>query len=230
MTSLHPMLTIGQQMTEHVRRLGRDRRSANLRAFELLDQVRIPDPRTALRRVPASVLRRDAAADRDRDRARVRAEAADRGRADDCARRHRAGGHPAAARPAAARERSLRRADHARPRRDVGDRGPRSRSSTPGGSSRRGRATDVLRRPRHPYTRALLDALPHPEAAQDTPLVAIDGAPPSPQRHSVRLSVPSALRVRDRRLLGRGPAAGVHSGHLRGTVPGTWRFRPSPGV
>jgi oligopeptide/dipeptide ABC transporter ATP-binding protein len=41
---------------------------------------------------------------------------------------------------------------------------------------------DVLQRPRHPYTRALLDALPHPEAAQDTPLVAIHGAPPSPQR------------------------------------------------
>jgi oligopeptide transport system ATP-binding protein len=38
----------------------------------------------------------------------------------------------------------------------------------------------VLRRPRHPYTRALLDALPHPESARDRPLVAIDGAPPSP--------------------------------------------------
>jgi oligopeptide/dipeptide ABC transporter ATP-binding protein len=39
----------------------------------------------------------------------------------------------------------------------------------------------VLRYPRHPYTRALLDALPHPEAPPDTPLVAIRGAPPSPQ-------------------------------------------------
>jgi oligopeptide transport system ATP-binding protein len=38
----------------------------------------------------------------------------------------------------------------------------------------------VLRAPRHPYTRALLDALPHPEGSVDTPLVAIAGAPPSP--------------------------------------------------
>jgi oligopeptide/dipeptide ABC transporter ATP-binding protein len=40
----------------------------------------------------------------------------------------------------------------------------------------------VLRRPRHPYTRALLDALPHPEAPPETPLVAIRGAPPTPHR------------------------------------------------
>jgi len=38
----------------------------------------------------------------------------------------------------------------------------------------------VLSAPRHPYTRALLDALPHPEGLQDKPLVAIAGAPPSP--------------------------------------------------
>jgi len=31
---------------------------------------------------------------------------------------------------------------------------------------------DVLQRPRHPYTRALLDALPHPEAAHEHELVA----------------------------------------------------------
>jgi oligopeptide transport system ATP-binding protein len=40
----------------------------------------------------------------------------------------------------------------------------------------------VLQQPRHPYTRALLDALPHPEAPADTPLVAIRGTPPSPNR------------------------------------------------
>jgi oligopeptide/dipeptide ABC transporter ATP-binding protein len=38
----------------------------------------------------------------------------------------------------------------------------------------------VLRSPRHPYTQALLDALPHPEGSQDKPLVAIAGAPPTP--------------------------------------------------
>jgi oligopeptide/dipeptide ABC transporter ATP-binding protein len=41
---------------------------------------------------------------------------------------------------------------------------------------------DVLRGPRHPYTRALLDALPHPEAPKEQDLVAITGAPPTPGR------------------------------------------------
>jgi oligopeptide/dipeptide ABC transporter ATP-binding protein len=36
----------------------------------------------------------------------------------------------------------------------------------------------VLARPRHPYTRGLLDALPHPERA-DAQLVAIPGQPPA---------------------------------------------------
>jgi oligopeptide/dipeptide ABC transporter ATP-binding protein len=33
--------------------------------------------------------------------------------------------------------------------------------------------------PRHPYTRALLDSLPHPEAPVDAPLVPIRGMPPA---------------------------------------------------
>ena len=37
----------------------------------------------------------------------------------------------------------------------------------------------LVSRPRHPYTKALLDALPHPEAAADTPLIPIPGAPPT---------------------------------------------------
>jgi len=53
MTSLHPMLTIGQQLTEHMRRhLGLSRRAADDRAAELLDQVRIPGPRSALHAYP----------------------------------------------------------------------------------------------------------------------------------------------------------------------------------
>ncbi|GIF23252.1 oligopeptide/dipeptide ABC transporter ATP-binding protein [Actinoplanes tereljensis] len=53
MTSLHPMLTIGRQLTEHVRHhLGLSKRAALDRAAELLDLVRIPDPRGALGRYP----------------------------------------------------------------------------------------------------------------------------------------------------------------------------------
>jgi oligopeptide/dipeptide ABC transporter ATP-binding protein len=45
-----------------------------------------------------------------------------------------------------------------------------------------GARADVLHRPRHPYTRALLDALPHPEAPKEHDLVSIKGAPPTPGR------------------------------------------------
>ncbi len=58
-----------------------------------------------------------------------------------------------------------------------------------------GAREDVLQRPRHPYTRALLDALPHPEAAHDQPLVAIPGAPPTPGRDP-RRAAPSTRAAR----------------------------------
>src|SRR5207248_9146586 len=59
----------------------------------------------------------------------------------------------------------------------------------------------VLRRPRHPYTRALRDALPHPDAARDEPLVALARPPPTPRRlppgcafHPRRPSAPDPCR------------------------------------
>ena len=58
-----------------------------------------------------------------------------------------------------------------------------------------GAREDVLARPRHPYTRALLDALPHPEAPKEQDLVAIGGAPPFSGSHPTRLRIPSALRA-----------------------------------
>ena len=67
------------------------------RAVELLELVGIPDPAAARRPVPARVLGRHAPARDDRDGARQRAEAADRRRADDRARRDRAGADPGAA-------------------------------------------------------------------------------------------------------------------------------------
>src|SRR5690606_40323878 len=51
--SLHPMLTVGTQVTEHMRvHLRMSRRQARDRAVELLDRVRIPDPEHALRSYP----------------------------------------------------------------------------------------------------------------------------------------------------------------------------------
>ena len=53
MTSLHPMLSIGTQLTEHVRRhLGLGRKEAAARALELLAEVRIPNPEGALDAFP----------------------------------------------------------------------------------------------------------------------------------------------------------------------------------
>jgi oligopeptide/dipeptide ABC transporter ATP-binding protein len=52
-SALHPMLTIGRQLTEHMRHhLGLGRRAAGQRALELMAQVRIPDPRAALKAYP----------------------------------------------------------------------------------------------------------------------------------------------------------------------------------
>jgi oligopeptide/dipeptide ABC transporter ATP-binding protein len=79
-----------------------------------------------------------------------------------------------------------------------------------------GSVHELLARPRHPYTRALLEALPHPEAEGGAELIAIAGAPASPQRRpsgcafhprcayaqeSCRTEVPPLLPIEDHRLL-----------------------------
>ncbi len=52
-TSLHPMLSIGAQLTDHVRRhLGLSRDRAREHAVELLDRVQVSNPREAIRRYP----------------------------------------------------------------------------------------------------------------------------------------------------------------------------------
>ncbi len=53
MTSLHPMLNIGTQLTEHLRvHQGLKRKPAWARAAELLEMVRLPDPHSALSAFP----------------------------------------------------------------------------------------------------------------------------------------------------------------------------------
>ncbi|WP_173931588.1 ABC transporter ATP-binding protein [Chelativorans sp. Marseille-P2723] len=52
-SSLNPVLTIGEQVSEGARRhLGLSRGAAKKRALELLERVRIPDPEAALRAYP----------------------------------------------------------------------------------------------------------------------------------------------------------------------------------
>ena len=95
MTSLNPVLTIGRQIREALEtHFGMDKKAADARSAELLDQVGIPSAEDAPQGLPAPVLRRDAAARDDRDGPRVRAEAPDRRRADDGARRDDPGADP----------------------------------------------------------------------------------------------------------------------------------------
>ena len=52
-TSLHPMLSVGTQLTDHVRRhLGLSRAQRRERAIAMLTRVRIPNPEAALDRYP----------------------------------------------------------------------------------------------------------------------------------------------------------------------------------
>jgi oligopeptide transport system ATP-binding protein len=182
MTSLHPMLSIGRQLTEHVRRhLGLSRADAARRAVELLEEVRIPDPRSALRAYPHQF------SGGMRQRIAIAVALA-------CRPKLLIADEPTTALDVTVQAGILRLLDRLRREGDLSvvlithDLGVLSSIADRVSIFYAGRIVEsggrvaVLQRPRHPYTRALLDALPHPEAPADTPLVAIRGTPPSPIR------------------------------------------------
>jgi oligopeptide transport system ATP-binding protein len=182
MTSLHPMLSVGRQLTEHVRRhLGLGQRAATQRASSLLEQVRIPDPGSALHAYPHQF------SGGMRQRIAIAIALA-------CGPRLHIADEPTTALDVTVQAGILRLLDSLRREYElsvvlithdlavmssIADRVSIFYAGRVVESGARG---DVLRKPRHPYTRALLDALPHPEVARDTPLVAIKGTPPSPQQ------------------------------------------------
>jgi oligopeptide/dipeptide ABC transporter ATP-binding protein len=181
-TSLHPMLTIGKQLTEHVQlHLELDRRAAEGRATELLADVRIPDPHAALRRFPHQF------SGGMRQRIAIAIALA-------CRPRLLIADEPTTALDVTVQAGILRLLDRLRHEHDLAvvlithDLGVLSSVADrvsifyAGRVVESGARDDVLQRPRHPYTRALLDALPHPEAPRDRDLVAIAGAPPTPGR------------------------------------------------
>jgi oligopeptide/dipeptide ABC transporter ATP-binding protein len=180
LTSLHPMLSVGRQLTEHVQRhLGIGKRDAERQAIAALEEVRIPDPASALRAFPHQF------SGGMRQRIAIAIALA-------CRPKLLIADEPTTALDVTVQAGILRLLDRLRRENDLSvilithDLGVMSAIADrvsifyAGRVVEAGSREEVLRRPRHPYTRALLDALPHPEAGEDKPLVAIGGAPPSP--------------------------------------------------
>jgi oligopeptide/dipeptide ABC transporter ATP-binding protein len=179
MTSLHPMLSVRTQLTEHVRRhLDVGRKEADERALELLQQVRLPDPDGALHAFPHQF------SGGMRQRIAIAVALA-------CRPTLLVADEPTTALDVTVQAGIIRLLDRLRDETGLAivlithDLGVLSEVADRVAIFYAGRVVEagdragVLARPRHPYTRGLLDALPHPEAAA-APLLAIPGAPPTP--------------------------------------------------
>ncbi len=182
LTALHPMLSIGKQLTEHVRRrLGLNRRAAARHAIDLLEQVRIPDPQGALHSFPHQF------SGGMRQRIAIAIALA-------CGPKLLIADEPTTALDVTVQAGIIRLLDRLRREAELSvllithDLGVMSSIADRISVFYAGRLVEsagraeLLQRPRHPYTRALLDALPHPESAGERPLVAISGRPPNPRQ------------------------------------------------
>ncbi len=176
-TSLHPMLSVGTQLTEHMRHhLGLSKDAARARAIELLNTVRIPNPEQALKSHPGVF------SGGMRQRIAIASALA-------CDPDVLLADEPTTALDVTVQAGILRLLDRLRRERGLAvllithDLGVLSAVADEvcvmygGRIVERGRRRDVLGRPGHPYTRALLDALPHPETPNSA-LRPIPGSPP----------------------------------------------------
>lgn len=179
MTSLHPMLTIGKQLTEHVRTHdGLSRAAARERALALLEQVRLPDPERIIDAFPHQF------SGGMRQRIAIAIALA-------CKPQLVIADEPTTALDVTVQAGILGLLDQLRHENGMGmlfithDLGvmasiaDRLAIMYAGRIMETGPTRDLLHRPRHPYTRSLIDALPEPDLAGRA-LVPVPGQPPSP--------------------------------------------------
>ena len=179
MTALHPMLSIEKQLTEHVtRHLDVSRHDARDRAIELLRRVQLPDPVGSLRSYPHQF------SGGMRQRIAIAVALA-------CDPQLLIADEPTTALDVTVQAGVLRLLKELCE--SIGlsvivvthDLGVMSTVADDlsvfyaGRIVESGPTRDLLRSPRHPYTRGLLDSLPHPQRP-DEPLVPIQGAPATP--------------------------------------------------
>jgi oligopeptide transport system ATP-binding protein len=180
MTSLHPMLTVGKQLTEHARKhLRIGRKEAEARAAAMLDDVRIPDGEAALRAYPHEF------SGGMRQRIAIAIALM-------CEPRVLIADEPTTALDVTVQAGILRLLDRLRTEKGMAvvlithDLGVMSsvaeRMSVmySGRVIETGDAAEILQRPGHPYTRGLLGALPQPGIGAHAELASIPGVPASP--------------------------------------------------
>ena len=177
-TSLHPILTVERQLTEHMRHhLGVSRSEARTRAIDLLATVRIPDPEQALTAYPGQF------SGGMRQRVAIAVALA-------CEPALLLADEPTTALDVTVQAGILRLLQRLREERGLAvviithDLGVMSALADRvcvmygGRMAEVGPRSEILSAPRHPYTRGLLDALPHPEGGT-AELRPIAGSPPS---------------------------------------------------